>query len=88
MMTKLSTHFAVPLQFAGFVQSSLKKEWPKLKKVVQYFYRGVTAKELWEKFFLYRRSDFVNVCLLVEIIMCLGPSNSLVEKGFSQSAFR
>lgn len=84
MMTKVATHFAVPLQFVGFVPAALKKEWPKLKNTVRFFYNGVHARKVWQRIFTYRRQEFGNVCLLVEIILCLGPSNSIVEKGFSQ----
>ena len=31
----------------------------------------------------HRRQKFKNICLIVEIIMCIGPSNSVVEGGFS-----
>lgn len=42
------------------------------------------AKVLWQKTFEYRRSEFPSICLLAEIVLCLGPSNSIAEKGFSQ----
>lgn len=54
MMEYLATHFAVPLQLAGFNQDVLKKEWPKLKQTIQHFHKGINARKVWEKIFNYR----------------------------------
>jgi hypothetical protein len=80
----LATHFQVPLESAGFDGSKLKHEWSDLKRVVRFFYKGAKAKVMWEQIFEYRKSEFPNICLIAEMVLCLGPSNSMVEKCFSQ----
>ena len=41
------------------------------------------SADLWERILTYRRADYVNVCLLVEVVLAIGLSNSTVEAGFS-----
>jgi transcriptional antiterminator len=41
------------------------------------------AKSVWGKIIQYRRKLFPNICLMVELLLCLGMSNSTVESGFS-----
>ena len=86
MMLSVAEHFKVTLQHAkfNFDQRALKQEWKRLKDLVQLFYRRWKAKKLWQQILEYRREEFPNVCLLVEIIFCIGPSNTIVEKCFSQ----
>ena len=55
-----------------------------MKRTVQFYYQGVNATVLWTKIFQYRKNEFPNICLLAEIVLCMGVSNSTVEKGFSQ----
>ena len=80
----LSEHFEVPLRQCGFDKSRLIDEWKDFKRNVKHFYPGVKAKRLWKNIFLYRKKSFPNICILAEIVMCLGISNSTVEGGFSQ----
>lgn len=84
MMNTVAEHFSVTLELAGYEHKNLKKEWLKLKSIQKLFYKGVNAKKLWQQFLTYRRDDAHNICLLVEIILCIGVSNSMVEKAFSQ----
>lgn len=82
----LSSHFEVTLSHNGKFNGSeakLKREWKDLRLVIKHYYNGVKASILWEKIFQYRRKEFPNVCLLAEIVFCIGVSNSSVEKGFS-----
>ena len=52
--------------------------------MVDMFYKGVKSSDLWQKILTYKEKQFPNICLLAEIVLTLGPSNSVVEKGFSQ----
>ncbi|XP_050392676.1 uncharacterized protein LOC126811174 [Patella vulgata] len=79
----VAEHFKETLEFTGFDDSKLKREFKDLRWTVHNFYEGTEAKLLWKKIFIYRKSEFPNVCKLVEILLCMGPSNSLVENGFS-----
>ena len=38
---------------------------------------------LWGKILTCKRKEFPNISFLVEIVLCLGPSNAFVEAGFS-----
>lgn len=61
----------------------IKSEWKEFKRMVKYFMNGVKAKDLWERILLYRRKEYRNVFMLAETVFCIGPSNSVVESGFS-----
>jgi hypothetical protein len=82
-LNTVATHFAEPLQFRGYDHTKVKNEWKDLKHTVKYYYSGVQAFVLWTRIFQYRSKQFPNICLLVELILSLGPSNSVVEAGFS-----
>ncbi|XP_077989284.1 zinc finger protein 862-like [Glandiceps talaboti] len=79
----LSGHFEATLALSGFDNTKLKHEWRNLKLTVKHYYQEVKAGNLWQNIFLYRRSEFKNVCLLAEIVLSIGVSNSTVEAGFS-----
>ena len=76
-------YFQVPLKRAGFNYPGLKKEWPRFKQRVQYFYAGMKKGQLWKNIFQYRQKEFPNICCLVSLLSSVGPSNSMVEKTFS-----
>ena len=80
----LATRFATTLAFSGFDGGKLKEEWSDLKRIVDRHYKGVQAPKLWQNIFQYRKHVLPNVCMLAEIVLCIGVSNSIVEKGFSQ----
>ena len=46
------------------------------------YYKKVKASQLWERILQYRRNEFPNICLLVEIVIAVGMSNSVVESCF------
>ncbi|XP_064597900.1 zinc finger protein 862-like [Liolophura sinensis] len=79
----LVTHFEVPLQARNFEKKHIWSEWKHLKETVETFYRKVEALAMWKKMITYRRDRFPNILLIVELVMCLGMSNSVVEGGFS-----
>ena len=41
------------------------------------------SRQLWEKILSSRRNEFPNLCLLVELALCISASNSTVERAFS-----
>ena len=82
-MKALATHFAATLEMSSFDGGKVKREWRNLKITVEAYYKGVKANELWERILIYRRAEYSNVCMLVEIILTIGLSNSTVEAGFS-----
>ena len=79
----LADHFEGSLAANNFDRQEVPSEWPEFKRRVNYCMKGVTGLAMWERIFLFRRSEFINVCLLAEIVLCLGVSNSIVESGFS-----
>ena len=44
---------------------------------------GKSALQVWKSILQYKRTEFPNICLLVEIIFSLSGSNSSVERAFS-----
>ncbi|XP_050411066.1 uncharacterized protein LOC126825422 [Patella vulgata] len=76
--------FQVTLDYGKIDFSRVKSEWKDFKRTVGHFYSGVTsAVKLWQKICAYRKLQFPNLIKIVEILLCLGPSNSTVEAGFS-----
>ena len=45
--------------------------------------KNVDSEELWKKILGFKRSEFPNVCALVEILISVSGSNSTVERAFS-----
>ena len=79
----LASHFAVTISVTTFDPEKLKKEWKNLKLTVNSYYKKVKASQLWERILQYRQNKFPNICLLVEIVIAVGMSNSVVESCFS-----
>ncbi|KAK6186633.1 hypothetical protein SNE40_005922 [Patella caerulea] len=77
------TYFKVPLEYQNFEVCKLKSEWKDFKYTVNYFFDGVGARNMWQQIFQHRKEQFPNICKLAEIILCIGPSNGVVEAGFS-----
>ena len=75
------------LEFNKFDPAKLRVELKDLRMLVQNYYLGVACKDLWERIFRYRKSSFPNLFMLVEIVLSFGPSNALVEAGFSHLTY-
>ena len=82
-MEVVAAHFSTSLAAVDFQSSKIKREWQMLKVLHTNFYRGMKAKDMWGQIVQYRRDDMPNICLLVEVAMAIGVSNSTVECGFS-----
>lgn len=78
----LATHFKDVLG-EEFKEEKLKVEWKDLMVIVCHYYSGARALPLWSKIINYRRSQFPNLCMLAEVVLAVGVSNSIVEGGFS-----
>ena len=80
---KLSNVFAEPLEVTGFDLKKALTEWRSLQITAKAYYRNLPLKEMWEKFFTYRKTEFPNILILAELVMCMSSSNSSVERSFS-----
>jgi hypothetical protein len=61
----------------------LGREWRDFRLMCSKLYQNFNMLSLWKKVFSYRANQFPNVCKLAEFVLCIGPSNSAVESGFS-----
>ena len=77
-MNTLAQHFEVPLAAAGLQgqqgQAGMERCQDPGQELLQ---------RLWEQILCYRKANFPNICLLVELVLSVGVSNSTVEGGFS-----
>ena len=80
---KLSNVFAEPLEITGFVLKKALTELRSLQITAKAYYRNLLLKKMWEKFFTYRKTEFPNILLLAELVMCMSSSNSSIERSFS-----
>ena len=72
-----------PLAFASFNEAKVIPELNSLRNYVQIWMKHVDSEELWKKILEFERSEFPNVCALVEILIYISGSNSTVERAFS-----
>ena len=72
-----------PLSAAGFERGKVFQKWHSLKITQKSFYTKMESCQLWEKILSCRRNEFPNLCLLVELALCISASNSTVEWAFS-----
>ena len=82
-ISKLCDRFATPLAAAGFENTRIFDEWRSLKALQRSLYPKMESGQLWEKILCFRREEFPNLSLLVELALCISGSNSQVERGFS-----
>lgn len=80
---KLIEKFEQPLKFSDFEKSNVQREWKDLRIIHYSYYKDMTCLSFWAKIFQYRKLSFPNICVLVEMVMCIGATNGLVESGFS-----
>lgn len=79
----LANHFEVPFLKAGFDPSKWRLEWKNLQRYAKMYMLGKEANQLWKSIVVYKQKEYPNLCLLVELILCLSGSNSAVERAFS-----
>ena len=67
----LSQHFESPLEEAQFGPYKVIVEWKSFRKYVSCHFRGVEARVVWQKVIEYRKSEFPNLCLLAQLVICI-----------------
>ena len=82
-MHAVVNHFEIPLSRKKFEPTNLKREWKGLKTTVKNYYSKHSPKSMWASICKYRHLSYPNVCLLVNLVQCLGMSTAIVESGFS-----
>ena len=88
-LKELVTRFEIPLSHTTYDNSKVFSEWKRFRNFVKVSYSNdlindkITATQIWQKIFQYRRSEYSNLCILAEIVMVHSGSNSSVERAFS-----
>ena len=71
------------LAITSFNEDKLIHVCQSLRNYVKIWMKNVDSEELWKKILGFKRSEFPNVCALVEILISISGSNSTVERAFS-----
>ena len=85
----LANHFMVPLLLTGFDRKVTKIEWKRFKTYMKVNFKDklvrneMDAKQIWKHVLLYKIKDFLNLCLLVQMIFSISGSNSATKRSFS-----
>ena len=82
---KLYSHFQETLDAANFDQHKVIEEWIgfQLQVSKSVALQKHNAAKLWERILQHKRDKFPNLCLLVQINICISGSNSSVQHAFS-----
>ena len=77
--------FAVPLLEAGISTEHVFSEWKRFKLLARRQLMGLFAepKVLWRQVLSFKRLQFPNLCLVIELLITIAGSNSAVERAFS-----
>ena len=78
-------HFKIPLTASGFDERIVFTEWRAVRLVVKRQYNDIVLypKKIWQKIITFKRMEYPNFCLILEIMTCISGSNSSVERSFS-----
>lgn len=79
----LLREFQEPLDKAGFNMFKIFAEWKALQTLVKTQYAGFNFTDVWSQLFKNCQKEFPNILLLVELILSLSLSNSVIERVFS-----
>ena len=84
-LNTLLGRFMVPLSEAGICERDLFIEWKRFRNFARRNFRDLfkEPKMLWRHVLNFRRLEFPNLCLVIELITCIAGSNSSVERAFS-----
>ena len=81
----VASHFKTPLNESNFSIENIENEWKSLKRLCTRNYPNIKSPlAFWQMILTYRLEEFSNVCLIAEICLTIGVSNSRVERGFSK----
>lgn len=77
--------FLVPLSEAGISERDLFVEWKRFRSFAKRHFEDLfkEPKMLWRRVLNFRRLEFPNLSLVIELITCIAGSNSSVERAFS-----
>ncbi|XP_057295467.1 zinc finger protein 862-like [Hydractinia symbiolongicarpus] len=76
-------HFKQPLDFNGYDEVVALCEWRSLRSFVKANHSGEEPLSVWKTVLTFKRTEFPNLCMLAELVLCLSASNSTVERAFS-----
>jgi hypothetical protein len=81
----LFERFKVPLSEAGIDERVLFIEWKRCKIYARCQMGELLkdAKVMWQRILTFKRLEYPNLCLVIELITCIAGSNSAVERAFS-----
>lgn len=83
-ITYLYNHFKLPLDKKGFNLQKSLSEWKALKVFVREMYpHDIAALSLWKNVLCYRKAEYLNLCLIASVVLCISGSNSTVDRAFS-----
>ena len=85
----LANDFEVPLSLTRFDRKVAIIEWKRFKTYVKANFEDklvrneTDANRIWKHVLLYKIKDFLNLCLLVQMIFLISGSNSATKRSFS-----
>ena len=84
-LNTLRGRFLVPLSEAGINERDLFVEWKRFRSFARRHFEDLfkEPKMSWQRLFNFRRLEFPNLSLVIELITCITGSNSSVERAFS-----
>ena len=84
-LSTLLGRFLVPLSEAGINERDLFIEWRRFRSFARRNFGDLfkEPKMLWRRVLNFRRLEFPNLCLVIELVTCIAGSNSSVERAFS-----
>ena len=79
------SHFKIPLEANGLNESKIVSEWQEFQVFakIQYANFSNDPQVFWKKVLSFRRKEYPNLCLIVELVTCISGSNSAVEHCFN-----
>ena len=79
----IGEHFKTPLKFNNYSEPKALLVWIALRKYAERVMPKVATDVMWAQLVTHHCELYRNILLLVEIMLVLSPSNSVVERGFS-----
>ena len=79
------SHFKIPLEANGLNESKIVREWQEFQVFAKMQYANFfnDPRVFWKKVLSFRRKEYPNLCLIVELVTCISGSNSAVERCFN-----
>ena len=76
------SHFKITLEANGLNKSKIVREWREFQVFAKMQYANLFNDPwvFWKKVLSFRRNEYPNLCLIVELATCIFGSNSAVER--------